>query len=100
MVRSGNDHSVEEIARMMLEIWKDHPFRLERGTPLSQIVEESSGNFYGKGYQDVLVRTPSIKRMQETFGYQPKVGIREALRKALDFFAEENKAMEKIEETE
>jgi UDP-4-amino-4-deoxy-L-arabinose formyltransferase/UDP-glucuronic acid dehydrogenase (UDP-4-keto-hexauronic acid decarboxylating) len=96
----GNDYSVKEIAEMMVEIWKDHPFRLERGTPLSQIVEESSGTFYGKGYQDVLVRTPSIRRMQETFGFQPKVGIREALRKSLDFFVEEHKAMEKIVETE
>ena len=43
----GNDHSVKEIAEMMVEIWKDHPFRKERGTPLSQIVEESSGTFYG-----------------------------------------------------
>jgi UDP-4-amino-4-deoxy-L-arabinose formyltransferase/UDP-glucuronic acid dehydrogenase (UDP-4-keto-hexauronic acid decarboxylating) len=85
---------------MMLEIWKDHPFRLERNIPLSEIVQETSGAFYGKGYQDVLVRTPSIRRMQETFGYQPKVGIKEALRKALDFFVEEHKAMEKIVETE
>ena len=96
----ANDHSVKEIAEMMVEIWKDHPFRLERGTPLSGIVEESSNTFYGKGYQDVLVRTPSIRRIQEAFGFQPKVGIREALRKSMDFFVEENKAMEKIEETE
>jgi UDP-4-amino-4-deoxy-L-arabinose formyltransferase/UDP-glucuronic acid dehydrogenase (UDP-4-keto-hexauronic acid decarboxylating) len=96
----GNDHSVKEIAEMMRELWKDHPFRLERGTPLSEIVEESSGTFYGKGYQDVLVRTPSIRRMQETFGFQPKIGIKEALRKAIDFFVEEHKAMEKIVETE
>ena len=94
------DHSVKAIAEMMVEIWEHHPFRLERGTPLSRIVEETSGEFYGKGYQDVLVRTPSIKRMQEAFGFAPKVGIKEALRKALDFFVEEHKAMEKIVETE
>jgi UDP-4-amino-4-deoxy-L-arabinose formyltransferase/UDP-glucuronic acid dehydrogenase (UDP-4-keto-hexauronic acid decarboxylating) len=96
----ANDHSVKEIAHMMVEIWRDHPFRKERGTPLSEIVEELSATFYGKGYQDVLVRTPSIRRMQETFGFRPKVGIREALRKALDFFVEEHKAMEKIVDSE
>jgi UDP-4-amino-4-deoxy-L-arabinose formyltransferase/UDP-glucuronic acid dehydrogenase (UDP-4-keto-hexauronic acid decarboxylating) len=94
------DHSVKAIAEMMVKIWETHPFRLERGIPLSKIVEETSGEFYGKGYQDVLVRTPSIKRMQEAFGFEPKVGIQEALRKALDFFVEEHKAMEKIVETE
>jgi UDP-4-amino-4-deoxy-L-arabinose formyltransferase/UDP-glucuronic acid dehydrogenase (UDP-4-keto-hexauronic acid decarboxylating) len=96
----GNDYSVKDIAEMMVEIWKDHPFRLERGTPVSEIIVEDSGTFYGKGYQDVLVRTPSIRRMQEAFGFQPKVGIKEALRKSLDFFVEEHKAMEKIVETE
>jgi UDP-4-amino-4-deoxy-L-arabinose formyltransferase/UDP-glucuronic acid dehydrogenase (UDP-4-keto-hexauronic acid decarboxylating) len=91
----ANDYSVKEIAEMMVEIWKDHPFRMERGTPLSQIVETSSGSFYGKGYQDVLARTPSIRRMEETFGFKPVIGIREALRKAIDFFVEEHKAVEK-----
>ncbi|NTV76299.1 bifunctional UDP-4-keto-pentose/UDP-xylose synthase [Geothrix sp. 21YS21S-2] len=96
----ANDHSVQDIAERMLEIWKDHPFRLERNIPLSHIVQETSGAFYGKGYQDVLVRTPSIRRMRETFGFDPKIGIKEALRKAIDFFVEEHKAMEKIVETE
>ena len=74
--------------------------RSSRNGWVSQIVEESSGTFYGKGYQDVLVRTPSIRRMEETFGFRPKIGIKEALRKSLDFFVEEHKAMEKIVETE
>ena len=96
----GNDYSVKDIASMMIELWKDHPFRRERGIPEGTMLETSSGTFYGKGYQDVLVRTPSIRRMRETFGFQPRVGIREALRKTLDFFVEEHKAMEKIVETE
>jgi hypothetical protein len=87
-------------SRVPAGVRKDHPFRKERGTPLSVIQEETSGAFYGKGYQDVLVRTPSIKRMQETFGFQPKVGIKEALRRAIDFFVEEHKAMERVVETE
>ena len=95
-----NDLSVREIASMMIEIWKDHPFRLERGIPEGRVVETSSGEFYGKGYQDVMRRTPSIRRMQETFGFAPKVEMKAALRKAMDFFVEEHKAMEKVVETE
>jgi nucleoside-diphosphate-sugar epimerase len=96
----GNDKSVKEIAEMMVAIWKDHPFRKERGIPEGRMVETSSGEFYGKGYQDVMRRTPSIKRMQETFGFQPKVSMKESLRKAIDFFVEEHKALEKVVETE
>ncbi len=64
------------------------------------MVETGSGEFYGKGYQDVARRTPSIKRMQQTFGFQPKVSMKESLKKAIDFFVEEHKALEKVVETE
>jgi UDP-4-amino-4-deoxy-L-arabinose formyltransferase/UDP-glucuronic acid dehydrogenase (UDP-4-keto-hexauronic acid decarboxylating) len=96
----GNDKSVREIAEMMIAIWKDHPFRKERGLPEGRMVETSSGDFYGKGYQDVMRRTPSIKRIQETFGFQPRTSMQESLRKALEFFIEEHKALERVVETE
>jgi len=59
-----------------------------------------SREFYGKGYPDVARRTPSIKRMQTTFGFQPKVSMRDSLKKTIDFFVEEHKAQEKVVETE
>ena len=96
----ANDFSVREIAEMMIAIWKDHPFRIERGIPEGRMVETGSGEFYGKGYQDVARRTPSIKRMQGTFGFQPKVSMKDSLKKAMDFFVEEHKSLEKIVETE
>ncbi len=95
-----NDRSVREIAEMMLDIWKDHPFRLERNIPIACTVETGSGSFYGRGYQDVMRRTPSIKRMQEAFGFDPKVDMKSSLRKAIDFFVEEHKAMEKVVDSE
>ncbi|GLH72130.1 hypothetical protein GETHLI_06320 [Geothrix limicola] len=95
-----NDFSVREIAEQMIEIWKDHPFRIERGIPEGRMVEANSGDFYGKGYQDVARRTPSIKRMQNTFGFEPKVSMKDSLKKAIDFFVEEHKALEKVIETE
>jgi UDP-4-amino-4-deoxy-L-arabinose formyltransferase/UDP-glucuronic acid dehydrogenase (UDP-4-keto-hexauronic acid decarboxylating) len=95
-----NDKSVREIAELMIEIWKCHPFRMERGLPEGSTIETGSGAFYGKGYQDVMRRTPSIKRMQETFGFRPKVGIKKSLEKAINFFVEEHKSLEKIVETE
>jgi nucleoside-diphosphate-sugar epimerase len=87
----ANDFSVREIALMMLEIWKDHPFRIERGIAEGCIAETSSGDFYGKGYQDVMTRTPSIRRMRDTFGFAPRIGMKDALRKAIDFFVEEHR---------
>jgi UDP-4-amino-4-deoxy-L-arabinose formyltransferase/UDP-glucuronic acid dehydrogenase (UDP-4-keto-hexauronic acid decarboxylating) len=96
----ANDFSVREIAEQMIAIWKDHPFRIERGIPEGRMVETGSGDFYGKGYQDVAHRTPSIKRMQSTFGFEPKVSMKDSLKKAMDFFVEEHKLLERIVETE
>jgi UDP-4-amino-4-deoxy-L-arabinose formyltransferase/UDP-glucuronic acid dehydrogenase (UDP-4-keto-hexauronic acid decarboxylating) len=79
---------------MLRALWDVHPKRQELGVALSPIVETSSGDFYGKGYQDVLTRTPSIKRLRETFGFDPKMGMKESLSKSLDFFLKEYEAME------
>ena len=89
-----NDHSVREVAEMLRALWEVHPKRKELGVALSPIVETSSGDFYGKGYQDVLSRTPSITRMRETFGFEPQMGMKESLAKSLDFFLKEYEAME------
>ena len=90
------DHSVREVAEMLHDLWKVHPERIKRNIPLSEIVETSSAEFYGQGYQDVLNRTPSIQRMKDTFGFEPKIGMKEALAKSLDFFLKEYEAMEQV----
>jgi UDP-4-amino-4-deoxy-L-arabinose formyltransferase/UDP-glucuronic acid dehydrogenase (UDP-4-keto-hexauronic acid decarboxylating) len=92
------DYSVREVAEMLRDLWKEHPKRVQLGVKLSDIVDVSSGEFYGKGYQDVLTRTPSIQRMKDTFGFDPKVSMKEALAKSLDFFLKEYEAMEQVEE--
>ena len=38
--------------------------------------------------------------MQATFGYAPKVGMKASLKKAIDFFVEEHKAMVKVVDSE
>jgi UDP-4-amino-4-deoxy-L-arabinose formyltransferase / UDP-glucuronic acid dehydrogenase (UDP-4-keto-hexauronic acid decarboxylating) len=87
-----NEKSVREIAEAMIEIWNGHPFRKQMGLKDGSLKETKSGDYYGEGYQDVSRRVPSIRRMQETFGFSPKVGLRESLEKAMNFFIEEFKS--------
>ena len=42
-----------------------------------RIVEVSSGDYYGEGYQDILTRVPSIRRARQSLGWEPKVGLDE-----------------------
>jgi UDP-4-amino-4-deoxy-L-arabinose formyltransferase/UDP-glucuronic acid dehydrogenase (UDP-4-keto-hexauronic acid decarboxylating) len=82
-----NDCSVRELAATLSRLFAAHP--LAKGRPAPRVVEVSSGEFYGGGYQDVQTRTPSIRRAKEFLGWEPKVGLEEALRRTLDAFLEE-----------
>ena len=69
--------------------------RLVEKVKYCRIVETLSGAFYGKGYQDMLNRVPSVKNARERLGWEPKTSVDEALRKTLDFYLVQER--EKIE---
>jgi nucleoside-diphosphate-sugar epimerase len=81
----SNDLSVRELAGRLVEAVASHPNfgPKARETP---IVDVSSGEYYGSGYQDILTRVPSIRRAKEILGWEPKVGMDEAIRRTVDFY--------------
>ncbi len=90
----GNDLSVKELAEKLVALVKEYPAYREKAEKC-RIVETTSDSFYGKGYQDMLNRVPSVRNARERLGWAPTTGIDEALRKTLDFYLIEEK--EKIE---
>ena len=90
----GNDLSVRELAEKLIALVKEYPAYRERAEAC-KLVEVSSGTFYGKGYQDMLTRVPSVENARKCLGWQPTTGIDDALRKTLDFYLVEER--EKIE---
>ncbi|HYV43095.1 MAG TPA: bifunctional UDP-4-keto-pentose/UDP-xylose synthase, partial [Thermoanaerobaculia bacterium] len=54
-----------------------------RETPIMNV---SSMDYYGEGYQDILTRVPSIGRAREILGWEPRVDLDEALRLTVDFY--------------
>jgi nucleoside-diphosphate-sugar epimerase len=89
-----NDLSVKELALKLRDMVKQYPGYEEKAEHCV-ITETTSDSFYGKGYQDMLTRVPSIRNAGTKLGWQPKTGIDEALRKTLDFYLIEQR--EKIE---
>ncbi len=81
----ANIYSVRELAEMMLKMAADYPEYAD-GAKLTKIVETSSGQFYGKGYQDVQNRTPKISDTMQTLGWAPRVGMEDALRKIFESY--------------
>jgi nucleoside-diphosphate-sugar epimerase len=81
----ANDHSVRELAEMMLAMAAEYPEYAE-GARRSGIVETSAGSFYGTGYQDVQSRVPRIDDTMSTLGWKPQVDMRTALRRIFESY--------------
>jgi len=75
----ANDLSIRELAELMLEIAKEFP-EYRDGAEKVELVEVASEKYYGEGYQDIQARVPWIENTKAELGWQPKVGVAEALR--------------------
>jgi len=80
-----NEASIRELAEVLVERFESHPLR-HHFPPFAgfQIVE--SGRFYGKGYQDVQHRKPSIRNARRYLDWQPEIGFEQTVEETLDFF--------------
>jgi nucleoside-diphosphate-sugar epimerase len=81
----ANDLSVKELAFLLKDLVKRYPDYRERAESC-RILEVTSEDFYGSGYQDILTRVPSIRKAEERLGWKPVTDINEALTKTLDFY--------------
>lgn len=81
-----HDYSIGELAEMMLRIAKDYPAYSNANKV--NIVNKSSGEFYGEGYQDVQSRVPKITNTQQELGWEPSVEMEDAIRKIFEFYAD------------
>ena len=84
----ANDLSVRELAELMLEIARELP-EYRFGARQVELIEVGSGDYYGKGYQDIQTRVPWIGNTCEDLDWTPKVGIRAALRNIFDAYRHE-----------
>ena len=81
----GNNFSVRELAAMMLELAKTYPEYRDNAAKV-KLVEVTSGDYYGKGYQDVQNRVPAIDNTMKELGWAPKVDMKDALRHIFDAY--------------
>ena len=79
-----NDMSVRELAETVLALVKTYP-KYAALAEKTRLVSVSSGDYYGKGYQDILTRVPSIRNAEKYLGWKPTTDFKTALRKTLDY---------------
>ena len=73
-----NNHSVKELAHMMMDIANRIP---EYQSSAKQVViqETTSAQYYGTGYQDVQNRVPKIDNTMQELGWKPSTTMSQAL---------------------
>ena len=81
----ANNYSVRELATMMLELAATYPEYRDNAARV-QLLDVSSGEYYGKGYQDVQNRVPAIDNTMQELGWSPKVDMPTALKRIFDAY--------------
>ncbi|MBM4275744.1 MAG: bifunctional UDP-4-keto-pentose/UDP-xylose synthase [Deltaproteobacteria bacterium] len=85
-----NEASVKELAYLLRDLFVQHPDHRHDGV-YSEIVETRHEDYYGKGYQDIVSRKPSIEKARQLLGWEPKTDLGTSLKITLDAFLEEAK---------
>ena len=70
---------------MMLAMAAEYP-EYASGAANTRIIEVTSGQFYGKGYQDVQNRLPKITGTVDDLGWKPTIDMKTALRRIFDSY--------------
>jgi nucleoside-diphosphate-sugar epimerase len=80
-----NNFSVRELATMMLELALAYPEYRDSAARV-RIVDTSSAEYYGAGYQDVQNRVPKIDNTCADLDWKPVVPMDEALKRIFDAY--------------
>lgn len=90
----ANQCSVKELAFKLRDLFLKHPDR-PSASLASEIIELDHEAYYGKGYQDIQHRRPSVEKAGRLLGWQPRTDLDTALEQTLNYFLDEMKAKQK-----
>lgn len=84
----SNNHSIRDLANMMLDLAKKYP-EYSSSAALVKIVETTSDAYYGKGYQDVQNRVPKIDNTMQDLDWKPEYTMAQALEHVFEAYRDQ-----------
>ena len=75
---------VAERAKLIVAAFRDYPDYAEHVAAAKTVVVPS-GQYFGKYYQDIQRRVPSIANAKKRLGWTPKVNLKKAIKLTLDY---------------
>ena len=79
-----NEVSVADLAKHIIAAFKEYPEYVEHAKA-AKVVKVPSGQYFGKYYQDIQKRVPSIANAKKQLGWKPKVDLKTAIKRTLDY---------------
>ncbi|MBU1170479.1 MAG: bifunctional UDP-4-amino-4-deoxy-L-arabinose formyltransferase/UDP-glucuronic acid oxidase ArnA [Proteobacteria bacterium] len=84
-----NEASIRQMAETLVEKFDKHPLRA-KFPPFAGMRKVESKTFYGKGYEDVQHRKPSIENARKLLDWSPLIHMDQSIEETLDFFLREH----------
>lgn len=79
-----NNYSIKELAEKILKLAHNYP-KYQSNAEKIKIVSTDSGQYYGRGYQDLQNRVPAIENARKYLGWEPRFTLDETLKTILDY---------------
>ena len=80
-----NNLSIKQLAETMLKLAFAYPEYAKQAKKV-RIVKTTSGEYYGKGYQDMQNRVPHIANTSRDLNWRPRVGMKDAVTRVLESY--------------
>jgi nucleoside-diphosphate-sugar epimerase len=75
---------VAQLARLIIAAFKEYP-EYRKQAAKARMVVVPSAKYFGKYYQDIQRRVPAVGAIRKQLGWRPKVGLKTAIKKTLDY---------------
>jgi len=85
----NNEISIRGLAELLMAKFEQHPLR-RAFPPFAGFRMVESGSYYGRGYQDVQHRRPSIRNAKKLVGWEPAIDLETSVEKTIEFFLRES----------
>jgi nucleoside-diphosphate-sugar epimerase len=82
----NNNYSIRELAELLVDETKKFPQFREKAEA-AKLDDIKASDYYGKNYDDMQNRLPSIEKMVRLLDWKPRTGIRDMLHKTVEWYA-------------
>ncbi|MES2203831.1 MAG: bifunctional UDP-4-keto-pentose/UDP-xylose synthase [Pseudomonadota bacterium] len=80
-----SEASIRELAEALIKAFAHFPKYKEHAAKV-KIIDVTSEQYYGKGYQDMTTRRPSIEKAETLLDWKPTVKLEDGLIKTLEYY--------------